>query len=114
MGERGAHFTTPMMQLQDQEQTKVLIVTLPETTPVLEAAHLQDDLQRADIHPWGWIINNSLANSKTQSPLLRERAKQEFTQIDTVLRKYAKRTALVPLQAEEPVGVERLKNLAEA
>lgn len=38
MGETGVHFTTPMMQLQDPKQTKVLIVTLAETTPVLEAA----------------------------------------------------------------------------
>ncbi|EFP3482223.1 TPA: arsenite efflux transporter ATPase subunit ArsA, partial [Citrobacter freundii] len=55
------HFTTPMMQLQDPERTKVLLVTLPETTPVLEAANLQSDLERAGIHPWGWIINNSLS-----------------------------------------------------
>lgn len=45
------HFTTPMMQLQDPERTKVLLVTLPETTPVLEAANLQSDLERAGIHP---------------------------------------------------------------
>ena len=51
----GLHFTTPMMQLQDPKQTKVLIVTLAETTPVLEAAHLQDDLRRAGIEPWAWI-----------------------------------------------------------
>ncbi|SPW81660.1 ArsA-related P-loop ATPase [Escherichia coli] len=48
-----------MMQLQDQERTKVLLVTLPETTPVLEAANLQSDLERAGIHPWGWIINTA-------------------------------------------------------
>ena len=35
---KGAHYTTPMMQLQDPKQTKVLLVTLAETTPVLEAA----------------------------------------------------------------------------
>ena len=50
-----------MMRLQDPEQTKVLIVTLPETTPVLEAAKLQDDLRRAGIEPWAWIVNGSLA-----------------------------------------------------
>lgn len=43
-----------MMQLQDPKQTKVLIVTLAETTPVLEAANLQDDLRRAGIEPWAW------------------------------------------------------------
>jgi hypothetical protein len=55
------HFTTPMMQLQDPKQTKVLLVTLAETTPVLEAANLQADLRRAGIEPWAWIINNSVA-----------------------------------------------------
>ncbi|MGL5987214.1 MAG: arsenical pump-driving ATPase, partial [Burkholderiales bacterium] len=61
MGDKGLHFTTPMMQLQDPKQTKVLIVTLAETTPVLEAAHLQDDLRRAGIEPWAWLINNCVA-----------------------------------------------------
>ncbi|STW60480.1 arsenical pump-driving ATPase [Klebsiella pneumoniae] len=75
------HFTTPMMQLQDPERTKVLLVTLPETTPVLEAANLQSDLERAGIHPWGWIINNSLSIAQTHSPLLCLRAQQELPQI---------------------------------
>ncbi len=114
MGESGVQFTTPMMQLQDAEKTKVLIATLAETTPVLEAAHLQDDLRRAGIEPWGWIINNSLVNSCTKSPLLQQRAARELSQIDVVAARHAKRTALVSLQAEEPVGVERLQELAEA
>ena len=114
MREGGTHFTTPMMQLQDKQQTKVLIATLAETTPVLEAAHLQDDLRRAGIEPWGWIINNSLSNSQTRSPLLQQRAAQERAQIDAVLARHATRVALVALQAEEPVGVERLQKLAEA
>lgn len=114
MGESGMHFTTPMMQLQDAKQTKVIIATLAETTPVLEAAHLQDDLRRAGIEPWGWIINNSLANSHTTSPLLQQRAVQELPQIEVVASGHATRVALVALQAEEPVGVERLQKLAEA
>ena len=65
----GLHVTTPMMQLQDPERTKVIIVTLPETTPVMEAARLQDDLERAGIKPWAWVINNSLAATNTTSPL---------------------------------------------
>ncbi|HIE8972804.1 TPA: arsenical pump-driving ATPase, partial [Klebsiella pneumoniae] len=77
MGDKG-HFSTPMMQLQDPERTKVLLVTLPETTPVLEAANLQADLERAGIHPWGWIINNSLSIAETRSPLLRQRSQQEL------------------------------------
>jgi len=106
-----ARIVTPMMRLQDPEQTKILIVTLPETTPVLEAAHLQDDLCRAGIEPWGWIINASLAASVTRHPLLRRRAESELDQIAKVREGLARRHAVVPMQAEEPVGAERLKAL---
>ncbi|MBJ9831600.1 arsenite efflux transporter ATPase subunit ArsA [Citrobacter freundii] len=111
MGEKG-HFTTPMMQLQDPERTKVLLVTLPETTPVLEAANLQADLERAGIHPWGWIINNSLSIADTCSPLLRLRAQQERPQIESVKNLHASRVALVPVLASEPTGIDKLKQLA--
>lgn len=110
MGDKG-HFTTPMMQLQDQERTKVLLVTLPETTPVLEAANLQSDLERAGIHPWGWIINNSLSIAQTQSPLLCQRALQERPQIEVVKNQHASRIALVPVMAAEPTGIEKLREL---
>ena len=111
MGAGGLHFTTPMMQLQDPAQTKVLIVTLAETTPVLEAANLQADLRRAGIEPWAWLINNSLTLASPTSSLLRRRAVNELVQIDAVATHHAPRWAVVPLQTEEPVGVERLQRL---
>ena len=106
------HFLTPMMQLQDPKQTKVLIVTLAETTPVLEAANLQADLQRAGIQPWAWIINNSIAATAVESPLLRQRAANELHEIDIVAQQHAQRYAVVPLMRNEPVGVNRLLELA--
>ena len=111
MAGEGLHFTTPMMQLQDPAKTKVLIVTLAETTPVLEAAGLQDDLRRAGIEPWAWIVNNSLAAAMTDSPLLRQRALNEVPQIEAVATRHARRYAVVPVLPEEPVGVERLLEL---
>lgn len=112
MGGSGVHFTTPLMQLQDPKQTKVILVTLAETTPVLEAAHLQEDLRRAGIEPWAWVINNSVAAARVTSPLLRQRARNELREIDAVATQHAARYALVPLQSEEPVGVQRLLQLA--
>ena len=111
MGKTGMHFTTPMMQLQDPRQTKVLIVTLAETTPVLEAANLQADLRRAGIEPWAWIINTSVAAASTRSPLLRQRAANELHEIHAVATRHARRYAVVPLLKEEPVGVDRLLEL---
>lgn len=112
MGSRGVHFTTPMMQLQDTRQTKVLIVTLAEPTPVLEAANLQTDLRRAGIEPWAWIINTSVAAASAKSSLLRRRAANELHEIDAVATQHAQRYAVVPLLKDEPVGVERLLELA--
>ena len=112
MGNTSLHFTTPMMQLQNQQQTKVLIVTLAEKTPVLEAANLQADLRRAGIEPWAWVINNSIAATFTSSQLLHQRALNELTEIDTVATKHAKRYAIVPMLKDEPIGVQRLLDLS--
>ena len=109
---KGAHYTTPMMQLQDSRRTKVLLVTLAETTPVLEAANLQADLQRAGIEPWAWIVNSSVAAAHPHSPLLRQRAKNELREVEKVATIHAHRYAVVPLLKEEPVGVPRLLELA--
>jgi arsenite-transporting ATPase len=114
LGDRGLHVTTPMMRLQDPRQTKVIIVTLAETTPVLEAASLQADLRRAGIEPWAWVINQSLAAAVTTSPLLQQRAQNERAQVDEVATRHAKQFAVVALQAEEPVGADHLRALIDA
>jgi arsenite-transporting ATPase len=112
MSKSTADFTTPLMQLQDEQRTKVIIVTLAEPTPVLEAAGLQQDLRRAGIEPWAWIINNSLALAGPAAPLLCQRAAGELPQIEAVASRHARRWAAVPLQAEEPIGIEQLQLLA--
>ena len=104
---------TPLMMLQDGAYTKILIVALPETTPVLEASALQDDLRRAGIEPYAWVINASLAAAQPADPLLRCRAAAEVQQIVKVKETLAQRVALVPFQAEEPVGTTRLMGLTD-
>ncbi len=54
---------TPLMRLRDPAYTHVIVVTLPETTPVSEAAALREDLRRAQIEPYAWVINRSLWQS---------------------------------------------------
>jgi arsenite-transporting ATPase len=104
---------TPLMMLQDSAYTKILIVALPETTPVLEARALQDDLRRAGIEPYAWVINASLAAARPRDPLLRRRATTELPQIAKVKGELARRVALVAFQAEEPVGAARLAALTQ-
>jgi len=99
----GARFVTPLMRLQDPAQTKVIIVTLPETAPVLEAEELQDDLARAGITPWAWVVNASLTAAAPSSPFLRTRALAEAPSLARVSR-LCHRVAALPLLVREPVG----------
>ena len=100
-----------MPRLRDPRFTRVLIVTLPEATPVHEAAALQTDLRRAQIEPFAWVINQSFARSDTRDPLLRARGAAERSFIQEVTRDLARRTAIVPWVPEEPVGPEKLQQL---
>jgi arsenite-transporting ATPase len=98
-------------RLRDAQFTRVLVVTLPEATPVHEAAALQDDLRRAQIEPFAWVINQSFADSGSRDPLLVARGRGEVQYIVEVVEKYSNRAALVPWMTEEPVGSERLHQL---
>ncbi len=105
--------TTPLMRLQDPEFTRVLVVTLPESTPVAEAANLQADLRRAGIEPFGWIVNGSLSASGTRHPLLARRAALEGRHLGRV-SELAGRVWLAPWRAEAPVGEAGLLALSGA
>ncbi|MDE5412512.1 arsenical pump-driving ATPase [Alkalihalobacterium chitinilyticum] len=98
-------------RLKDPNETTVVLVTLPEATPVFEASRLQADLKRADIIPKWWIINQSFYGTDTRDPILFERANSELTWIDRVSEELAEQTVLIPWQKEELVGLEQLKAL---
>ena len=102
---------TPLMRLRDPAFTRVLLVTLPETTPVSEAAALQEDLRRAGIDPWGWVVNSSLAAAAPRDPLLRARVRVELAQLARVRDGLARRVFLVPWATEPPHGPAALRRL---
>ena len=109
----GSHVVTPMMRLQDPKQTKMVIVTLPETTPVLEAESLQADLRRAGIEPWAWVINSSLSAASPTDPLLVARAAEEQQHVERVQQSVS-RVAIIPWLTQEPTGSERLLELSRS
>lgn len=98
-------------RLRDASFTSVLIVTLAEATPVHEAAALQEDLRRARIEPFAWVINQSFIRSGSRDPLLVARGRSELAFVREVTEEFSTRTALVPWVPEEPVGPGRLKQL---
>jgi len=87
-------------RLRDPTFTQVLLVTLPEATPVHEAMQLERDLARADIKPFAWIVNQSLTPLKVTDPLLRSRRGQETTHLLEIAR-HAVRTVLEPWRDEK-------------
>ncbi len=100
-------------RLRDHDFTRILIVTLPEPTPVHEAADLQSDLRRARIEPWAWVINQSFVRSGTADLLLAARGRGEIPFIKEVLAGLSHRTVLVPWLKGEPVGPANLCQLFE-
>lgn len=109
-----AHATTPLMRLRDPSYTKIVLVTLAETTPVSEATQLAADLRRAGIEPWAWVVNATLAAAHVRDPILAARAARERAQIERIRAGLASRLAIVPLRREEPRGVAALRALTSA
>ncbi len=81
-------------RMRDPDYTKVLIITLPEMTPVQEARQLERDLERAGISPYAWIITQSLAPVKVYDSLLKARRQGEFRYIRQVVTQYSKNVFL--------------------
>ncbi len=98
-------------RLRDPRFCRVLLVALPESTPVHEAAKLQQDLLRAGISPFAWVMNQCFAGRRFRDPFLVERGRRELPFLDEVHRRYAGRAALVPWQAEPPIGPDGLRKL---
>ena len=92
---------TPLMALQEVDFAKILLVSLPETTPMREAAALQDDLKRAGIVPFAWVINQSLsALSHLTDPILKRKASDEIPIIQNIVDHLAAKTYVIPYLPE--------------
>jgi arsenite/tail-anchored protein-transporting ATPase len=95
---------TLLPRLRDKDFTKVLLVTLPEATPVHEARRLQQDLRRARIEPFAWIVNQSFALSGTTDPLLAARGRDEVAYIEEVRAISSRPPVICPWLTQEMGG----------
>ena len=82
-------------RLRNPKETEVVIVTLPEATPVFEAERLQMDLQRAGINNKWWVVNACLALTDTQNSFLKAKAQNELVWIQKVDQLSQGNTALI-------------------
>lgn len=113
-GHGNARVVTPLMRLQDVAYTKIILVTLPEVTPVSQAAALQDDLRRASVEPYAWVLNKSVLAAGTHDPLLAARLAGERQQIERMAGGLAKRLFTLPWLTVPPIGFTELSKLVSA
>lgn len=98
-------------RLRDLQQTEVVIVTLPEATPVFEASRLHDDLVRAGIHNKWWVVNQCLSLTDTKNPMLKARAEAEKIWMEKVNEISAGNFVVIPWLQDasiENVGKSRV------
>jgi len=100
-------------RLRDTTRTHVLLVAVPEATPVHEAAHLQTDLARTGITPTAWVLNQSLTAAHPIDPILVARAAGEHRYLTEVATTLAERLVVLPRVAEAPIGAARLQALVD-
>lgn len=100
-------------RLRNPEETGVVVVTLPEATPVFEATRLQDDLKRAEITPKWWVINRSLYATGTTDKVLKARAASERQWIKKIQEELADNSALIPWMKEVKIGYDQLKEFVQ-
>jgi arsenite-transporting ATPase len=110
-GHGSTRVVTPLMRLQDAAYTRVILVALPEVTPVSQAAALQEDLRRARVEPYAWVLNKSVLAAGTREPLLAVRLAGERKQIERMSAGLAKRLFVLPWLTVPPIGVAELLKL---
>lgn len=93
--------TTPLVRLQDPEFTRVIIVTLPESTPIQEAERVQADLRRAGIEPFGWVVYAGVSATGARDSVLASRALLGAAHIARV-GEVANRAWVLPWEEEAP------------
>lgn len=102
LAQSSGRIKTPYMRLQDSDFAKILLIALPETTPMREAAALQEDLNRAGIFPYAWVINQCLsALDHIKDPLLKNRAAAEGAILKNIEENLSKRTFGIPYLPED-------------
>jgi len=113
-GHGNPRIVTPLMRLQDATYTRIVLVTLPEVTPVSQAAALQEDLRRARIEPYAWVINKSVLAAGTHDRLLAARLAGERQQIERIGTGLAQRVFTLPWLVRAPIGFVALSALVRA
>jgi len=93
--------TKLLPRIKDEKFTKILLVALAEATPTHEAKDLQEDLKRAGINPYAWVVNRSFAKTSTSNNLLCQKGLNEIKYINEIKNDLSNRLVISPWIAQE-------------
>ncbi|HEO8420416.1 arsenic ABC transporter ATPase [Niallia circulans] len=96
-------------RLRNSNETSVIITTLAEATPVIEAQRLQEDLLRADIRTSWWVINQSIYATETTDPILEQKAQAEKIWMKKIKEELHDKVAIIPWEPEEIIGYKQIQ-----
>ena len=102
-----------LARLRDPEYTRMLIVTLPEATPVMRPRASARTSAAPGSSPFAWIVNQSLAAAGAEHPTLAARARDEHPYLAEAAA-LAQRLAIVPWQPHTSAGNRGLRTLVGA
>ncbi|MCP4969864.1 MAG: arsenical pump-driving ATPase [Arcobacter sp.] len=105
--------TSLLPRIKDPKFTKILLVSLAEATPTHEAKDLQEDLERAGINPYAWLINRSFALCQSANNILCQKGLNELKYINEVKNELSRKTIVFPWLEEEISNDRNLDKLIE-
>ena len=111
-GHGNTRVVTPLIRLQDPSDTKIILVTLPEATPVSQATASQEGLRRANVEPYSWVLNKSELAAGTRDPLLATQLAGERRQIKRMSAGLTQRLFPLPWLTVPPIGFAAVSKLA--
>ena len=109
--EMSEELTQLLPRIKDKKFTKILLVALAEATPTHEAKDLQEDLRRADIYPFSWVINRSFAVTSSSNNLLCQKGLNELKFIHEIKEQLSNKLVVSPWLADEINNEEVLNQL---
>ncbi|MGM0471578.1 MAG: ArsA family ATPase [Bacillota bacterium] len=106
-------FQKVISKLQDPQQTTFSFVVYPETTPILEAHRVVEELKTVDVETQLVIANQILPKEYCTTPYFEKRSAKQDEQLEVMADKFEAPIIKMPLLAEEIKGLDTLITAGE-
>ena len=110
----GLHVSRIDPKVETQRYIDKIMAAKPPNLDAQEQALMQEDLRRASVEPYAWVLNKSVLGAGTHDPLLAARLAGECKQIERMSAGLAKRLFTLPWLTVPPIGCVELSKLVRS